>query len=421
MKKSTASGAPYARHAASNRSFVESVGVNVHLYYTNTQYAQVETIKTKLTAANIRHYRDGAILYPGDFTNQDAVHALYRSMYSVGLMANLTIGPTAPGLDTVTTAKINEILTGYQGVNTFEGPNELDGFGGAGWPTTMASYMPALKAAIDASDSPKFLVGPSLTSKEAYQIVGDISNLIDASAVHLYQPGRNPEWQGTGVGWYGSQEWGISLGGITSPGKPTWITETGHTNAVGTAAAFAPTPEDVAGRYVPRIFLLNHAAGVPRTFYYELIDLLPDPNAGTATADIQSHFGLLRNDLTEKPAYTRLKALMNILYDASEPAALGTLAYGIAADPKKVMSLLFQDSSGAFYVCVWQPVSSYDPDMRESWTNPAIPATVNFAQTHATVTRHEVSAETATAQETWTNVSSVPIQLTDEVTVLKVA
>ena len=41
-------------------------------------------------------------------------------------------------------------------------------------------------------------------------------------------------------------------------------------------------------------------AGIPRTYAYELIDEKPD----AALTDPEQHFGLLRNDFSEKPAFT---------------------------------------------------------------------------------------------------------------------
>ena len=66
-------------------------------------------------------------------------------------------------------------------------------------------------------------------------------------------------------------------------------------------------PEDVAGKYVPRVFLEQWQRGIQRTYLYELIDL----PTGHAVGD--SMFGLLRSDFSAKPAYTALTNLLHLL------------------------------------------------------------------------------------------------------------
>ena len=75
-------------------------------------------------------------------------------------------------------------------------------------------------------------------------------------------------------------------------------TETGyHTLA---RPGRAGVSEAAAAIYIPRLLLNNFAAGVKRTFLYELLD------EGMSPHDNEQHWGLVRYDGAPKPAYHTL-------------------------------------------------------------------------------------------------------------------
>ena len=79
--------------------------------------------------------------------------------------------------------------------------------------------------------------------------------------------------------------------------KPMAATETGYpTHRSGSS-------ELAQGKYLPRLFCEYFTHGVQRTFWYELVDEdeFPDPNGD----NVECHYGIIRKDLTPKPAYTR--------------------------------------------------------------------------------------------------------------------
>lgn len=62
----------------------------------------------------------------------------------------------------------------------------------------------------------------------------------------------------------------MSLATSTWPGKPVIATETGYCNDLTAADS---VPEDVAARYMPRVFLEQWLYGIKRTYIYELVDV----------------------------------------------------------------------------------------------------------------------------------------------------
>ena len=84
------------------------------------------------------------------------------------------------------------------------------------------------------------------------------------------------------------------------PGRGAVFTEAGYHNALSSTTGQPPASEEAAAVYMPRLLATAFGAGVERTFIYELVDEKPDPGL----IDAEQHFGLLRNDLSPKPAFT---------------------------------------------------------------------------------------------------------------------
>ena len=82
-------------------------------------------------------------------------------------------------------------------------------------------------------------------------------------------------------------------------------TETGYF----TGTAGGSVPQTVLAKYVPRLFCEYFRQGVPRTFWYDFVDDSSDPN------NADGNRGLLKSDLTPKPAYTALLSLTSLLAD----------------------------------------------------------------------------------------------------------
>ena len=113
--------------------------------------------------------------------------------------------------------------------------------------------------------------------------------------------------------------------------------------------------EVAAAAYLPRALLWAFAAGVKRTFVYELLDEKPDPGL----VDPEQHFGLLRNDLSRKPAFDAVRNLIHSV--ASSPgAASGTppAPTVLAAEPIDRVALTRAD--GSRVLALWRPVSLWD-------------------------------------------------------------
>lgn len=141
---------------------------------------------------------------------------------------------------------------------------------------------------------------------------------------------------------------------------PWAATETGyHTFVAGETKPQNSTHEDTEAKYLPRLFAEYWRAGIIRTFLYEFYD------ESTTVDTSESHFGLIHNDLTPKPAYTAIASLLSLLAESNAPSFQpASLTYGESVQPngaftrtQYVHDLLLQKSNGDFYLLLWHEIA----------------------------------------------------------------
>ena len=203
------------------------------------------------------------------------------------------------------------------------------------------------------------VVGPSVIFS-AQPKLGDVSEFLDVGNSHPY-PGGRPQ--------SATLDSELQRQRVISGDKPVWITETGYHNALAVEGGHRPTSEAAEAVYLPRLFLTTFAAGVPRTFDYELVD-----SFDRGDADAESEFGLLRYDFTPRPAYAALKQLLGLLGSVqdgadpeqpAEPFEPQPLALAVETPAETARSLLLQRHDGRYVLAVWNEVKVWDQDAVE--------------------------------------------------------
>ncbi len=236
------------------------------------------------------------------------------------------------------------------------------------WPLTLRSYTQALfqKCARPAlKDRP--VVGPAMAHAFNAPKAGDLSALITFGNMHPYPGGWNPS--------RGLDDYNLpNTRKMTGP-RILWATETGYHNGMKQKPGghFA-APESVTGKYGPRLVAEYFRRGIGRAYFYELVD------EGTNLADQEGNFGLLRNDLSEKPIYQSLRHMIALLKDQGPPFEPGKLDFTLAGDTTDIRQLLLQKRDGRFYLLLWQEVSSYDVPTRKELAQAARLLTVKLGQ-----------------------------------------
>jgi hypothetical protein len=391
-----------ARTAA---SFVDSIGVDTHFSYTDTPYVErFAEVKAKLLELGVHHVRED--LLPG----RPDQYARINELAAAGIGDTLIMGSPQNG-----TAGLEELLnvahTKLTHVDALEGPNEpYSDDDEPNWTTSTDTYQQALHE--KASTTPQLaslpIVGPTTIFWQNGEL-GNISPWLSYGDIHPYSGGYPPEPY---------LERHVDFAQLSSGSKPLMATETGFHNAMNWDGDFPPTSEAATAIYTPRIFLDYFGEGIARTFDYELVDEWADPSGEQREA----HFGLLRNDLTPKPAFTALKNLISIV---GEPAggsfAPGALSYSVSGNQEKLHKVLLQKADGTFYLALWRASSVWDPEHRVPLSAPTIPLNLQFGQAIANVAEYRPNASSEPVGTPQLTNNSLQVAVGPEVVILKLA
>ncbi|HEX3680418.1 MAG TPA: hypothetical protein VHU90_11910, partial [Galbitalea sp.] len=224
-------------------------------------------------------------------------------------------------------------------------------------------------------------------------VSGHGSTLDGNTAWNAEDPTLNGDWDGLFVE-YGTT-WNKKFKGYSNADLmtlPRVTTETGWP----TMGDHALTQEQ-QGRLFLNLYLSAYARGFSYTFVYMLRD---DPNQG--------YWGFFDTSYAAKKSGTYLHNMTTVLADKGS-AAPGRLDYSIANPPATVHDLLFQKSSGAFELAVWNDRPSGGSDS----------VTVKFASAQGSIKVYDPTTGTA-ATETHANVDNVALTLTDHPVIVEV-
>jgi len=385
--------------ATSADQIVDSIGVNVHLHYTGTPYENFSSVQSAILGLGVRHIRDGLI---------DTTWAPYydrlNQLGKAGVKSILTT--SVKQSDSLLTDYPNRVSSSFEG---YEAPNEYDISGDANWAATLNTFLARLHTAVKSNSrtSGYRIIGPSLTQQASYaKISGAAANFDDAN-IHDYFGGRNPGTPGWANNGYGSIAWNMNLAKQAWPNKSIITTETGYFNDVKKLMGI---PEDVAGKYLPRVVFEQWRHGIRRTYIYELLDL---------TVSTDNSFGLLRPNFSHKPAYDSLKSVLNLLSDPGASFQTGKLDYTLGGDQTDVHHLLMQKRDGTFFLAVWIETPSYDVDTRSVLT--VAPRTISVTTKNTTrIVAHQLDQNGAMQTAFLGHGQGDPLEISDRVVILEI-
>ncbi len=345
-------------------SFVESIGVNTHTSYSDTVYgSRFDELKAKLAELGVRHVRESLQLERPD------QYEHLNELAAIGIKSDLILGSPSGKSQELETL-VSTLKTDLAGsVDAVEGPNEFDTNGGPDWAQRLTAYQQALYAAIksDPALSALPVIGPSIVQRRNREALGNISTQLDYGNIHSYPNGDSPESN------LSSQ---LSSAAANSGSKPIMATETGYQNALNGQSENEPISEEAMATYMPRVFLDYFGEGVARTYAYELVDEHPDPSR----SESESEFGLLRNDLSEKPAFSALRNLIAILSDPGPTFVPSTLDYVVGGNTEDLHQVLLEKRDGSYYLALWRASSVWDSETRTAVAAPSSGVKLEFAQ-----------------------------------------
>ena len=486
---------PAPEQAAGAAQFLDSLGINVHWSYGGSRYADsYPQVKRLLIESGIRHVR-------GEPSRaQDLAAAGIHTMVVADVPTRYTDFPhfaPANGDAAALQAFFSEVKRSNMplpAIDSVEGPNEPDHFWlqfqksykGHGWRAKRAGEAEAdynsavlqdivqgtvlfqrdLYAALKADPATRGLtvLGPALGGTYAPNTVpnplpaGSLTDFVDWGNFHPYSYGGNFD------GYGGSYDTIVAPADYTHAGNFPSVTMDrddpnhgfGSLAFTSYAPPFAPRPmaasetgypthrsgvsELAQGKYLPRLFCEYFTHGVKRTFWYELVDEdeFPDPGGD----NIECHYGIIRKDLSPKPAFRALQSLTTLLRDPAAPPAFrpGHLAYTLSVSPVRgykepvsglttdytrtqyVHHLLLQKSDGAFYLLLWHEIADEDASVQphRQIQPPPLPATLTLPPTisTATVYAYDGQQQLQPASTPFTG-GHLSLQITDQVLVVR--
>ncbi|HWC07412.1 MAG TPA: hypothetical protein VG458_00025, partial [Solirubrobacterales bacterium] len=295
-------------------------------------------------------------------------YRMLNQLAAVGIDAQLIVGDPRNGLSGM--RDLVRILATRLGgtVSAVEGPNEYDLSGDPSWRQRLDRYQRAFYGTVRGTPGTAELpvVGPSVGQLKDGLEVTDLSPWLDYGNVHSYPDAEPPERI--------LSTW-LAAAARTSGSKPVMATESGYHNALAARWGQRPTSEAASATYVPRIYLDYYARGIVRTFPYELIDEFPD----RGNDEPEWNFGLLRYDLSPKPAFIAVRNLIDLLEDPGPGFTPGRLDFSFGGDTDNIRSLLLQKRDGRFYLALWRETSVWDANRRTPLPADVAPLQISFA------------------------------------------
>ncbi len=397
--------APTSEQAQSAAAFVNSIGVNAHLSYLDTSYGNFARVEDELRALGVRHVREGVHLGSNDSNN-----LLFGRWIELGKMGvrfdavldpREKLGPLTPTL----IARIEQ-LSGNT-IESFEGPNELD-INMPNWIDVDREFQKSIYSSVQsasAQDRPQVLAPSLAFASKGKEFDGTLAGFNEGN-LHPYPGGKMPSSV------FPEQ---INQARTVFGDKPIVITESGYHNALNDHSDQPGIPEQIAAKYIPRLFLESFCQHIPRTYLYELFDEKSNP----ALSNNQMHWGLIRADGTEKPAFIALENLLHELDDSGEPGPSLALSWALSESGPSIHHLLLKKSNGKLDLILWQEVSSYNTWIRREVHNNPVSTTLLLGKEARQVVLFEPAQQAAPIQ-TYTNVTSVPVSIPDHPLVIEI-
>jgi hypothetical protein len=403
---------------ASAYSFINSLGVNVHISQGTGDYDSLSADEADLAYLGVHNLRDSYNPY------WEAYQHSYSTLSSVsGVKWDMisTVGsdsspPTESAANVTSFLSQTSATTGGAGgigyldtevagsIYAVEGPNEINNFAinyntGTSTDTGLQAGVDFQTALYSQTKAASWLSGVKVFYFTGYN-AGSIgvgpnpyttSGLADYDTQHPYPGTNSPP--------FASVTPSVALGNETAPFGPAVYTETGYNTDTGgiTQAAM--------GAWILDIFADDWYDGISKTYIYQMMsDSTSDGSGFYSSANVQT------------TAATDLHNFTTLLTDAGSGASTfsptANITYtlsGAGAASAKVIAL--QKSSGETDLVIWNETSAYP--------GAASPVTVSFGATVASANVFDPTTGT-TATSTNSSVPSVSLNLTGSPQIVEV-
>ncbi|MFD1559267.1 calcium-binding protein [Paraburkholderia silviterrae] len=374
-----------AVRAMSADAFIETLAVNTHVNYTDGAYANVHNVADDLAWLGIRHVRDASP------ASGAAPFSSYVYLAQRGIKFDFLIHQNiAESIEQI--KRLSIAVPGR--VASVEGFNEIDN-----WPVTYGGLTgPAAGLAAQHELYTRVHGARELAGVAVYDLTGyatkpveSRANAADYANQHFYpQNGEQPSYEANGDKWLG-----YAIENVKKFELPIVITEFGYFSLPQSGWYMIGVDEPTQAKGVLNGYMDAAAAGVKRTYVYELLDQKPDPENKSS----EMHFGLFRNDNSPKRVAQAIHDLTSILRADSghqvNGAAHGALAYSLSGMPVSANSLLLQKKDGRFVLVLWNETRIWDHATGTPLSSPPANVEVDFGTMASRVDIYDPSVSAA--------------------------
>jgi hypothetical protein len=387
--------------ALSTEKFIDTIGINIHVNYTDGAYADVGKVGDALQWLGVRHVRDNT---PGNSAPISAYVHLGKRGFKYTFIIGDDVKRSFAQFELIETAAPGSIVA-------IEGFNEINN-----WPVTYAGLKG--EAAGFAGQQDLYALvhrTPYLADVPVYDLTGydakgvaTRAGFADYANNHTYpQNGQQPNYDKYGSVWI---DW--AFGDLRKFKLPLVLTEFGYYTVPQSGWNVIGVDEATQAKGTLNGLLDAVNTGISRTYIYELLDEKPDPkhlNSGM-------HFGLFNNNYSPKRAATALRNFISILQANSTPAvnasAKGRMAFTLADWPVSARRLLMQKKDGRFVLVLWNEVPFWDRAAGKPINSEPIKVLVDFGKTAGVVNVYDPLIGTAPTM-TQRNLSQTTVDVPD--------
>ncbi|SCZ42152.1 hypothetical protein SAMN03080610_02870 [Afifella marina DSM 2698] len=336
------------KSAMSADAFVDTIGVNTHLNWTDTAYARAGLVESELVYLGIDNLRD---VIPLDF--QAKVYEDFAAKgYDFNFLVQVVDG--APLIDQGVKAAADFLKAHPGSIDAIEAPNEINLWpaslagksGLAAGGTIQAHLYQAVNANAALGDVPVVGLSVAYANEKVMGSLGDLSKWADYGNAHIYFPNSlKPQEQWDTI---------LDASRIPTGDKPVVVTETGFYTLSDTTMGVS---EEVQAKQILNVLMDAAEDGVEKTYIYQLMDPYSDRNL-----DPENNWGLFNADGSPKMAATALHNLTTILADNSDVSAKvqGTLQYGIENLPDTAKHMVLTEADGTVDLIIWNEELIWD-------------------------------------------------------------
>jgi hypothetical protein len=400
-KEQAPAGKQLQLRARPAHAFLDSIGVNTHFAFADSNYVrQFPEIKARLLELGVKHIRDGSTR-SAHYRRGETASALFHDLAGHGIRVNLITHVRWTADDILEVLEANRPV-----LVSIEGQNEPDLYVKGDWAREAREHQKLLWRTVKNSPHAALpVLTPALARPNRYRELGDLSAYGDFGNIHSYNGGRIP-----------IADMDLQFREVSqAAGRlPIIATEAGYHTAISTSKTHLPVSERAAAKYLPRMVLDYFMQGVRRTYLYQFYDHIP-PSA----TDPEANFGLVRYDMSPRPAFESLKNLLALLEDGPGAVTDTTLTMTVSGMTESIRALLLKKTNGEMFLILWQDVPVWNPRTRRDLENPPLPMTI-FFETPRTITPYRPGRNSSPQSLSKPNASQITIDVPDDVLVLAI-